>query len=311
MVDANRLRDELRRMRELIDSDPRVKARFDRDGNGVIDGEEWEQVRQLVIRRLEREEAEVAARTDALIEEGGAEEELPLVVGTVAAQIYEEDLPVLAGASVSPSLALPDCHDVIVEERGLAPVFSFLRRNYALLTPDGREIGAIEQREMEWLQGLTTRVGGGAPDLHFDVVDFTTNERYTFRRSTQLFGTDIFIFDGAERQVGFVKEKLGVLKPTYRVVSTFQRAHVSVKWSLLHPFTLTVCDLMDDPVGKIERGWSGLGAFLTGPNRLRIRTDPEQFDPGFRWGLIAASILAEMGQEERDRHGGLLGALQD
>lgn len=63
-VDQARLTAELKRMRQLIASDPRVLARFDTDGNGVIDGEEWEAVRQLVVHRLQREamEAEEARR---------------------------------------------------------------------------------------------------------------------------------------------------------------------------------------------------------------------------------------------------------
>ena len=35
MVDATRLREELRRMRALIQEDPAVKAQFDKDGNGT------------------------------------------------------------------------------------------------------------------------------------------------------------------------------------------------------------------------------------------------------------------------------------
>lgn len=57
-VDPERLREELIRMRELIATDPEVLAHFDADGNGVIDGEEWQAVRELVIKRLEREAAE-------------------------------------------------------------------------------------------------------------------------------------------------------------------------------------------------------------------------------------------------------------
>ena len=69
-VDRERLREELGRMRKLIQKDPEVLARFDTDGNGVIDGHEWEQVRQLVIQRLEREEAETAEASRLAAEAG-------------------------------------------------------------------------------------------------------------------------------------------------------------------------------------------------------------------------------------------------
>lgn len=307
MVDPDRLREELKKMRALIASDERVKARFDTDNNGVIDGDEWEAVRQLVVRRLEREELE---RQAAREEE--AEDDIPVVVGSVASRIFEDDLPTYTGAALPSAASIQDAHDLIVEERGLGSMMPGLfRRNYALLLPDGREVGAIAQREHEWAQQLTNRDAFTLPDLHFDVVDGSTQERYTFRRSAELFDQQIVMFDSSGSQVGYVDESFGVLKPTYRVVSTFQRSHVTVKWHLLHPFSLSILDAVDDRVGEIERGWAGLGAFLTGANRMRIKTDPERVDGAFRFGIIAACVLAEMGQEGRGRNNSVLDLVSD
>ena len=99
MVDATRLREELRRMRALIQEDPTVKAQFDKDGNGVIDGEEWEEVRQLVTKRLEREQEETEERTrleEEMREAGestGTDTPADLAAaGAVAQGIIDEDL---------------------------------------------------------------------------------------------------------------------------------------------------------------------------------------------------------------------------
>ena len=89
---------------------------------------------------------------------------------------------------------------------------------------------------------------------------------------------------------------------------TFAKSHASVKWRVLRPFTLTILDFMDDPCGEIQRGWSGLGAFLGGANRMRIRTTAGALDGSFRFGLIAAAVLADMSEEGRGSRG-LLGAL--
>ena len=57
---------------------------------------------------------------------------------------------------------------------------------------------------------------------------------------------------------------------------------------------------MDDVIGMVERGWSGLGAFLTGGNRMRIRVDPGEVTPEQRWGLLAAALLADLSSEDDD-----------
>ncbi len=74
-IDPIRLREELARMRELIANDPKVLAQFDKDGNGVIDGDEWQEVRNLVIRRLEHEayEAQLASQMAQIDDEQLAE----------------------------------------------------------------------------------------------------------------------------------------------------------------------------------------------------------------------------------------------
>jgi hypothetical protein len=297
MVEPERLRDELRKMRELIDTDPRVKAYFDRDGNGVIDGDEWEQVRQLVIQRLAREADERALAQQAQQSADVPDEELPVVVGGVAEEIYAQDLPVVAGTVAPPTaLALADAHDLILEERGLSQVFAGLaRRNYAVLAPDGRELGEIRQRENEALARLAGM--GREPDLHFDMRDATSGETFTFRRSVEMMGDNVVIFDGGDRQLGYIEPRPGLVRSGYRVVMTFQNAHATVAWRLTRPFSLSVLDFMDDPVGEIQRGWSGLGAFLGGANRMRIRLEPDALAREVRFGLLAAAVLVDMAQE--------------
>lgn len=304
MVDAARLREELKRMRVLIERDAAVRAQFDRDGNGVIDGDEWEQVRQLVIKRLEREDADRAAGQQLASD---AVDDIPVVVGSVATGVFDGDLSRRTAAETGPLTARTE---VIVEETGLAPLLGGLaRRNYTLRAPDGQPIGEVRQRENELMASF--KRGGFRPTLHFDVVDATTGELVTFRRDAELFGDQIAIFDGRGGQIGHIATKFGILKPSFRVVSTFQGGALTVKWPLLHPFTLHILDGFDEPAGEIQRGWSGLGAFLTGANRLHIRIDPEKVPKDFLWSLIACAVLAEMGQEGADKKASLAGIFGD
>ncbi len=58
MIDPKRIEKEMEWMREMIEGDPEVRVRFDLNGDGKLDETEWEAVRQMVIHRLEQEQAE-------------------------------------------------------------------------------------------------------------------------------------------------------------------------------------------------------------------------------------------------------------
>jgi hypothetical protein len=300
-IDRDRLREELRSMRELIQKDPEVMARFDTDGNGVIDGHEWEQVRQLVIQRLEREQAE-AGEARRLVSAAGEAISAPAAApGAVAAAIYEADLSTrYGGGSVPGSIA--DADEMVLEQQGgLGQLLEgIVRRRYAVFAADGSPLGAVEQVENEVLQNMGRRSLFELPDLHFRVTDAGSGETTTFRRSQGLARDAIDVIDPVGMQRASVDWKLSLVGKKFVVKPTGGGGHVTVKSSIWRPFTLEVLDCVDDRIGSIERGWSGLGAFLTGGNRMRIRVRPGEVTPEQRWGLLAAALLADLSAEDKD-----------
>lgn len=315
MVDALRLRDELRRMRTLIRDDPEVKARFDKDGNGTIDGAEWEEVRQLVIQRLEREEAESQerARLAQEMEAAGESAELESAgvahAGVVAQGIYDDDLRG-GGASVTTGASIGDLDEIIVQQEGGAKQFfgSTFRREYAILSPDGKPIGTVQQRENEMLQEMTNRSIFEVPDLHFDVFDALSGTRYVLRRSEGLARQRMGVMDEKGLMFAYTDWKFHLIWKKYEVGSTLDGSKLFVQNQLLHPFTLQILDIMEEPVGTIERGFSGLGGLLTGGNKMRIRVNAGEANPGLRFGLVAAAVLTDLAQEEdNERKKGVLG----
>lgn len=93
MVDQDRLRQALREMKQRLNNDPELMARFDLNGDGRIDGLEWEAVRAFVIEELEHEQQQMA-RLDIRDDEAMVASS-PNIMGARAggggAVIYEED----------------------------------------------------------------------------------------------------------------------------------------------------------------------------------------------------------------------------
>ncbi|MCP3978615.1 MAG: hypothetical protein GY716_04675 [bacterium] len=307
MPDSNRLRQELRRIRELIAADPAILARFDMDGNGEIDGHEWEQVRRLVTIRLERqvqEEAERRQMTDALGEEGqvgpGAGSSSDAAVGGVAQGIYEQDLHAEASPAASAG-AIGDLRQVVLRQEGGAKQLfgGMFRREYSILGPDGSPIGTVKQRENEMLQNMTNRDIFSVPDLHFDIFDSLGGERWEFQREEGLARERIGIFDERGLMVAWTAWRFSLVWRKYEVCScTGTGRRLIVQNQLLKPWTLAVLS-GDQTVGRIERGFSGLGGLLSGGNQMRLVVEPDAADAPLMWALIAAALLNDLANEEK------------
>ena len=214
-VDRERLSGELRRMRVLIEKDPEVKARFDSDGNGVIDGHEWEQVRQLVIQRLEREAAEEALGRQHAGESGEASAVAGPALGAVATAIFDGDLQSIA--AIPHSIGEANCM-VLEQQGGLSQVFEgTFRRRYSVLAEDGSTLGSIEQVESEVVLGMARCSIFEHPDLHFRVSDAGTGTVTTFRRTQGLARDRIDVIDTAGLYRASVEWKLSLLGRKFEV----------------------------------------------------------------------------------------------
>ncbi|MCC7386707.1 MAG: hypothetical protein IT384_33030 [Deltaproteobacteria bacterium] len=292
MVDPQQLRDELKRIRALINERPDVRARFDKDGNGVIDGEEWEEVRQLVIKRLERKAAEAAAAGPA----AGAPEPEPLaeeVVGEIATR----------AARAAVSGAVGDLDELVVRREGslvAQMAESLVRRSYAVLAPSGRVAATIQQRENEAIQALGNRALLEIPELNFSVHDVINGEQLTLTRRTSGLNFRIDASDARGLLIGYAQGKTALLRSEYQVGATLLAHPFRLLQPILRPFTLELTDAFDEPKGEIQRQWSGFGSFLTGSNQMHLTLRPGAATRELRWALVAAMVLIDLAAEKKD-----------
>lgn len=354
-VDPERLQEELKRMKERIASDPRVLARFDTDGNGVIDGEEWEAVRQLVIRRLQREaqeaeaarrlmehlddeqaaelarmEAEMAGETtqqptapSATTPGSGAAKErdwsnLELAFDpreerrkrSVADAIYEDELVArqspssrrAASVRLDEAGTLADRHELILEQTGgVKQLFgNMFRRGYVVRDRDGRELGTVGQRENEMIQNMTDFSILEDPDMHFAVQDHVANERFTLKRTSGIADNSIAVFNPRSMIVATTSWTISFVRRKYEVRVTRDGVSYYVQRRMLRPFTYDILDPFEEPIGVMERGWSGLG-FLSGGNLFHLEVDADEVGPDAMWGFLATALLADLDAEKGSR----------
>lgn len=336
-VNPERFLAELERMRQLILADPEVRAQFDTDGNGVIEGDEWHAVEQLVHQRLEREamEAEIA-RLWADIEADEQNQthdtyptdEIQLAFDPHAERIarrsaaeevfHREVVPRVheQPAPPDPRLARPAQpqrrgpslgeHRVLVLEQigGIKQLFGNLfKREYVIKDRRGQEIGHVHQRQNEALQDLVDYSIFKDPDLGFIVRDDVHDLRYEFIRSTNIRENTIQLKDPRGRYFGYTTWTLSFIRRKYEVRIDREQISYYVVRRLLKPWTFDILDPFEEPIGTMERGWAGFG-FLAGANIFRIELDAF-VSHDTMLGLLATALLADLDSEQGSRRAGL------
>lgn len=320
MINQKKLRDTLRIIKKKIRENPKVLARFDKDGNGVIDGQEWEEVRQLAIRRLERIEREQAVaqqtaqqadpETLSSAQQSGSSQnsltmDMSAATSAMTSGIVNEDLTEFNIPADAQLGTIAQARQLILEEEGSIGkmiLSTMVCRKYEIKNGRNQVLARIEQSESEFMQSWKTRTLFEIPDLDFRLFETASANAYTFRRSQAIAKDRIDVLNSKGAPIAHARWTFSLIARTYELYSSFSTDKLILKQPLLRPFTMFLYDHKGNEIGMVEKGWSGLGAFLTGGNRMRIRFQrPQAVSEGHRWAILACCLLEDLNNEERNR----------
>jgi hypothetical protein len=296
MIDRRRLNDELRRLRELIRTDPRVLARVDRNGDGSIDGEEWERARRAIVGRLEQEVVNASAPP----------------AGELAREVYEQelrtddepeaDLPRM-GTTNHLILEWPVNISVPRRLRHIGPQWEF-----TVLSGDRAELGGFER--LTELTVADRRYGPGwKENEQYYSIRPHDGENVLVRRYPTALGEALAVCSVNGRTIADVQPKVRVLRYAYRIKSEDDRT------LLVEPRDWDErCEQgfrrsggrrerprsrkRFDPYHLVDgQGrWAGFidsEVYFPDPQNRRkyfrqwvLRLEPETLTPALRWGLI-------------------------
>lgn len=308
-IDQDRLRDELRKMKQLIASDPKVLARFDTDGNGVIDGDEWAAVRQLVIQRLEREQGE-HEEAKALAAEAGGWSEEPVVVRDpwalagagqgVAETIFGEDLQA-APPKAQNYRRIADADTIVLQQEKTFVgqlLGGLVASEYSIRDADGEVMGAIQQQGTDFGEEMSRGVFEAHRYVYL-VTDALDGSTYTIERSPGLIAGERMSVSRNGHQPVADLSLVSLLSGKLEVRGHQDATSIYTKSPFFKPWSILIQDPFDVQIGDISRGWAGLGAFLSGKNRIRIRVNSKDVSANAKWGLIAAALTYDVKRERR------------
>jgi hypothetical protein len=177
------------------------------------------------------------------------------------------------------------------------------RRAYIIRDAHGEEIGRVGQRENEMVENLTRYTGLDHPDLNFRVHDDVSGDEFSFRRSSGLADNSIAVFNPRGMTIADASWTLSFLRRKYEVRLVREGISYYVRRRALKPWTFDVLDPFEEPIGEMQRGWSGLG-FLTMGNLFHIHVR-EEVSPDAMWGFLATALLADLDSESKSRRSAL------
>lgn len=326
-------------MRELIAQDPALFARFDTNGDGTIDGEEWDAVRQLMIRRLEREAAEAEdarlalaelddaqaaelARMEAEMEAedaavaptaGGARDfsnlELafdpraqPRSTGGLAEEIYAVDLaaPMRGSDFASGAHGIPSHRELVLEQAGgVKQLFGKLFRRSYVIRDARGDAIGVIGQRENEQLQDLTRI----TLVNYPDLHFSLEDYATNARyelrHSVGLGENSISLYTARRELARTSWTLSFLRRRYEVRCVSQQVSYYARRRLSNPWSYDVLNPFEEKIGELQRGWTGLG-FLTMGNLFRIHVDVD-VPPEVMWGLVTTALLADLDSESGSR----------
>jgi len=281
MADPEKLNDAITELRELVEADPALVRRIERDAAAYS----WESLELLLARRLQRAAAEAAEAGSRACDVSG-----------VVREIVQDDLVANPGATPGGRM-LSECDELVLRQTDVPGllVSNYVSRRYTIEDAAARELGEIQQVSNPARPVVAASALLDLPELRFDVLDRTIGQTFCFRRA----GDQLFVLDEAGTQLGFVHFK--ETPSLYKVISSLDRGMLQIRPAVERPFQLLVFDNVGDEIGALERRFVGLGPFAGETNCIRVRVEPGRISPGQRLGLLATALLAGIDDERGDR----------
>lgn len=297
-IDPAKLEKELAVMREMIQTDQEVLNHFDTNGDGEIDGDEWDAVQDLVVKRLNREARELEAAKAAMAgvprksirpDSDPEAPPIPLEPGETAQYVFREDLvpmvqtPRGSGTTVDLQEAL--LLDILVLKRGgeFRGVSTKCDVEYALFNKGQKQLCRLNLTRD---RGRSSRKHRG---VRVDIIGPDGAVTHTIRHGDM--GDEFMVIEDAEkRELGRLSRRSTWLRRVFDM--TWPLGQAIVRRSLWDETAHVVVDAYGTDLARVEQDWSGLGGLFN--NDLMHMAFEPAAELEARWAILGTAVLLDV-----------------
>lgn len=285
MVDRDKLNEQLRKLKKMIQEDPEVMKIYDLDGDGQISGEEWEKARQGVIAFMESTGAGQDSASDTTEKTAGAADAVFSDIKTGHSGFETQEPPTLFTAPM-----------VVVRQivEGVELVSDFEGRNkYKFSTPKGMPLAHAEEENTGFAGAVFRNLLKMGRPFNMGISVLNTPEIIWLKRRFEFILSRIEVSD-EDKPIGTVEQRFSILKRKYDLNSHLTPRKLKITGSLFKPWTF---DITADgrPVASIKKKWSGLlKEAFTRADTFEISFDDSRLTNVERKLIFAAAIAIDI-----------------
>ncbi len=165
---------------------------------------------------------------------------------------------------------------------------------YKVFNDKGVEIGAVNQQLTTGQKMLRLLLNKRMLPFKLEIQDNQGNIQSTISRGWTFFMSTIKIEDAQGRNIGSIKQKFKLFKPTFNIIDDTDQllAVISGDWKA---WNFQIEDASNNHIGTIDKKWNGVAKELfTSADKYNVSINPSYSDLNKKIAVLSSAITIDM-----------------
>lgn len=172
--------------------------------------------------------------------------------------------------------------------------FLQFENSYKMFDDKGVEVGSIRQKLSVAQKLLRLVLNKGMLPFHLEIKDLNGDLQASVSRGWTFFLSKIVIADGNGAQLGIIKQKFRLFKPTFTIYSNSNDllATISGDWKA---WEFSIKDAKENSIGSISKKWAGaMQELFTSADKYMVDINPQYTNDSSKTAVIASAVTIDM-----------------
>ncbi|NOQ28020.1 MAG: scramblase [Bacteroidales bacterium] len=172
--------------------------------------------------------------------------------------------------------------------------FLKFENSYKVFNDKGDEIGSVRQRLTAGQKILRLLVNKALLPFRLEIRDLNEELQASISRGWTFFMSTISIDDASGTNIGSIKQKFKLLKPTFKIFSNTDElvAVITGDWKA---WNFVINDSSEKQIGTISKKWAGaMQEIFTSADKYNVSINPDFNDESSKIAVISSAITIDM-----------------
>lgn len=165
---------------------------------------------------------------------------------------------------------------------------------YKVFNETGVEIGAVKQKLSGFHKFLRLVLNKAMLPFHLEIRDMNDEVQASISRGWTFLMSKITITDASGNNIGSIKQKFKLFKPTFKIFSSDEQLVAVIKgdWKA---WNFEIKNAEDKPIGTISKKWAGaVKELFTTADKYNVTINPDFAHDASKIAVISSAITIDM-----------------